>query len=70
MATVPVRLRKWGNSLAAIIPAEVAKQQGLREGDEVTLEIDRRSVARRAFGKFPHLRLDSQRMKDEDREAW
>ncbi|HEV8361662.1 MAG TPA: AbrB/MazE/SpoVT family DNA-binding domain-containing protein [Candidatus Thermoplasmatota archaeon] len=70
MALVPVKLRRWGNSLAAIIPADVAREEGLREGDEIVLDIDRRSAARRAFGLLRHATLDAQRMKDEDREAW
>jgi antitoxin MazE len=32
-----VQIAKWGNSLAVRIPADVAKELGLKEGDEVQL---------------------------------
>jgi len=34
-----VKLKKWGNSFAVRIPAQVVKQVGLREGGEVILEV-------------------------------
>lgn len=70
MATVPVKLRRWGNSLAAIIPASVARKEGLKEGDEIVVEIDKRALLRAAFGSMPELRIHPQKMKDEDRDAW
>lgn len=32
-----MQVAKWGNSLAVRIPAEVARELGLKEGDEVTI---------------------------------
>lgn len=32
-----MQIAKWGNSLAVRIPADVAKELGLKEGDEVHL---------------------------------
>jgi antitoxin MazE len=32
-----MQVAKWGNSLAVRIPADVARELGLKEGDEVTL---------------------------------
>ena len=31
---------KWGNSLAVRLPAELVRELGLREGDEITLRAD------------------------------
>jgi len=70
MPVVRVTLRRWGNSLAAIIPAEVAREQGFKEGDEILVDLDRRSIGRRAFGMLPDITVDAQKMKDEDRDAW
>lgn len=33
-----MKVAKWGNSLAIRIPADVVRELGLIEGDEVTLE--------------------------------
>ncbi len=33
-----MQVAKWGNSLAVRIPADVARQLGLKEGDEIHLE--------------------------------
>lgn len=32
-----MRVSKWGNSLAVRIPADVARQLGLKEGDQVEI---------------------------------
>ncbi len=34
-----MKVAKWGNSLAIRIPAAVAEQAGLKEGDEATLSL-------------------------------
>lgn len=65
-----IKLRRWGNSLAAIIPAEFARERGLREGDEVFIEFDKKAAIRRAWGMAKGLKIDAQKMKDEDRDAW
>lgn len=31
----PMKVSKWGNSLAIRLPAEIVKQLGVKEGDEV-----------------------------------
>lgn len=68
MGAVTVKVRRWGNSLAAIIPAEVAEREGIREGDELVITLDRTAI-RNAFGSMKH-GIDPQKMKDEDRDAW
>jgi antitoxin MazE len=34
-----MRVEKWGNSLAVRLPASVVETLGLREGDEIEIEI-------------------------------
>ncbi len=34
-----MQVAKWGNSLAVRLPAEIVRALGLREGDEVTLDV-------------------------------
>lgn len=35
-----MQVSKWGNSLAVRLPAELVRELGLREGDEVTLRAE------------------------------
>ena len=36
------RVKRWGNSLGLIVPAEVARSQNIRDGDYLEVEIRRR----------------------------
>jgi len=36
---MPLRVAKWGNSLAVRLPAETSQQIGVAEGDTLTAEI-------------------------------
>lgn len=44
-----MQVARWGNSLAVRLPAELVRELGLREGDQIDLRADERglSVARR-----------------------
>ena len=44
-----MQVAKWGNSLAVRLPADLVRELGLKEGDQVDLHADARglSVARR-----------------------
>lgn len=38
-----MRVAKWGNSLAVRLPAKLVQELGVKEGDEVSLTIERAS---------------------------
>lgn len=40
----PVKIKKWGNSLAIRIPYFVAHNVGLREGDTVRMLVDKNVI--------------------------
>ncbi|MBI2085123.1 MAG: AbrB/MazE/SpoVT family DNA-binding domain-containing protein [Candidatus Aenigmarchaeota archaeon] len=63
-------VKKWGSSLGVVIPIEVVKQKGLREGDTVVLEISKKNTIREIFGSLKHNKLDSQKIKDNLRKEW
>lgn len=70
MAEVRARVRKWGSSLAAVIPPEVLKAEGISEGDEIVIDVHRVRPLREMFGylrRFPGPRIDAQAYKDEIR---
>ena len=62
------RLRRWGNSLGVTVPKELVRQEGLREGEEVEVQVRRVSDIRALRGKFPI--KDLQRAKEEMRKGW
>ena len=51
MAMTETKIKKWGNSLALIIPREIAKVEDLNEGDIVKMEISKGKRVD-AFGMF------------------
>lgn len=63
------RVRRVGNSLSVVIPAEEAKHQQLSEGDVVELEIRKKVNINDLFGSV-NFSKSAQEMKDEDREGW
>ena len=39
MAMAETKIKRWGNSLALIIPRDIAKREELNEGDVVKIDI-------------------------------
>lgn len=57
-------VRRWGSSLAAVIPPEALKAEGLREGDEVILEVRKARGLEDLFGLLKRRPLRAQAIKD------
>lgn len=66
---VVAKVRRVGNSLSIIIPAEEAKSQQINEGDVIQIEIHRKIDIKDLFGSVKFSK-SAQQMKDEDRNAW
>ena len=66
------RLKKWGNSLGIVIPAEFLRTENLKEGEEVTVEVkgETKKTLKDVFGSLKDWKIDSQKVKDELREEW
>tara|TARA_Y100000034_G_scaffold124581_1_gene172947 strand:- start:1017 stop:1259 length:243 start_codon:yes stop_codon:yes gene_type:complete len=64
--------RKWGNSIAVVIPRNIVDKQRIREDQEITITIERkRPKAGELFGKFPRRSTKTaQELKNEAREGW
>lgn len=62
------KVKKWGNSLGLIIPADLAAKQGLKEGDEVEYQLKKCDDVKELFGKYPM--GDIQKIKNELRKEW
>ena len=66
---VTSKVRRVGNSLSIVIPAEDAKAQQIREGDVVQVEIQRKVNIKDLFGSVKFSKT-AQEIKDEDRKSW
>lgn len=72
-AKVKVKAKQWGSSLGFIIPNEVVKEQKIREGDELEVELQKVSHIEKLFGLAHGRRpagLTTQKIKDELRAGW
>lgn len=63
--------RKWGSSIAVVIPKGIAEKNNIKKNAEVVIEIKKPVKALDIFGRFPTLsRKTSQQIKDEMRAGW
>jgi bifunctional DNA-binding transcriptional regulator/antitoxin component of YhaV-PrlF toxin-antitoxin module len=62
------KVKKWGNSLGLIIPADIASKEGIKEGDEVEYQLKKSSDVKELFGKYPMGNV--QKIKNELRREW
>lgn len=64
--------RKWGNSIAVVIPREIVDKQRIKEDQEVVITVEKeRPRAGVLFGRFPELKeTPTQKLKDEARRGW
>ncbi len=66
---VTARVRRVGNSLSIVIPAEKARAERITEGDVVQVEILKKVNIRELFGSLKS-RKSSQTAKNEARAGW
>ena len=71
MAELNAKVRKWGDSLAVIIPKETADIEKISASDNVRIKIEKQTDLSDVFGLLKgKLKKTSQQMKDESREGW
>ena len=68
MHMAEAKIKRWGNSLALIIPKEIVKREDLTEGDMVKLEVSKEKRVD-AFGMFKGLPKVIEE-KDEHDDLW
>ncbi|MBI3588515.1 AbrB/MazE/SpoVT family DNA-binding domain-containing protein [Candidatus Micrarchaeota archaeon] len=61
--------KKWGGSLAVVIPREVIEAEGVKEGDELDFKVKKLQGFHSLFGAFPS-KTSGQKLKDEARKGW
>ena len=68
--TIQVRLRKWGNSVGIVIPAEVLKEKDLEEDEDVLVEISKKNSIEDLFGSLKKWKINAQKEKEILRREW
>lgn len=66
---VEVEVKKWGNSLAVILPKDFIEKRNIREKDRVSIEIIKEADLSDIFGTL-ETDLSAQEIKDEARKGW
>jgi antitoxin component of MazEF toxin-antitoxin module len=62
-------LRRWGNSFGIVVPVEIVRENRLREGEEITIKVERNKGIKEMFGSLK-LKKSAQQIKDELRKEW
>ncbi len=71
MVEIEVVPRRWGNSLAVVIPANIVEKQNIRENKPIKLKFENeRPKAGVLWGFAKDWKTPTQQMKDEMREGW
>lgn len=64
---IQTRLRKWGNSFGIVVPVETLQKKNISEGEEVIVEIEKKTPLTEIFGSLKNWKIDSQKAKEEMR---
>lgn len=66
---VEVKLKKWGNSMAVIVPNRIIEERKLKEEDRVIIEFVKKVSLSKEFGSIKR-KLSGQEFKDMARQGW
>ena len=69
MERINALARKWGDSIAVIIPHEIVRMENIKPNDQVKISIEREDDLSDLFGKFKS-KKSPQKLKDESRKGW
>ena len=64
-----VTVKKWGNSMGIVLPKEIVKNQGIKEGDEIVINVFKKGDLSDIFGTLK-TKLTGQQLKDLSRRDW
>lgn len=71
MAELNTKVRKWGDSLAVIIPKGVADKERISTNDSIHIKIEKKMNFLDLFGIVKgKIKKSAQQLKNESREAW
>lgn len=64
--------RRWGNSIAIIIPAQMAEQEKIKENEKVTVKIEKKKKVKvkDVFGLLPDWKRPTEEILAEADKGW
>ncbi|MDO8508539.1 MAG: hypothetical protein Q7S27_02535 [Nanoarchaeota archaeon] len=68
--TIEARLKKWGNSMAIIVPNEIITEKKLKENDEIIVEVFQKADISHTLGLIKKRKMSGQEFKDMVRKGW
>ena len=69
MNDIEITARKWGSSLAVVIPMEIVQKENIKEGEKIHVTIDKHADLTGIFGTLK-TKVSGQKFKDMCREGW
>ncbi|MEK6874867.1 MAG: hypothetical protein AABX52_03915 [Nanoarchaeota archaeon] len=70
MIETDVEVKKWGDSLAVIIPRQLAEEEHIGVRDRIHLRIDKETDLSDIFGIAKGITKNTQELKDEAKKGW
>ena len=64
------KLKRWGNSMAIIVPNKIIEEKKLKENDEIVVEVVRKADFSNTFGIIKKRKMSGQEFKDMVRRGW
>jgi antitoxin component of MazEF toxin-antitoxin module len=64
-----VEVKKWGNSMAVILPRELVSEKHIKEHEKVFIDVVKEADLTKIFGTLK-LGVSGQELKDMVREGW
>lgn len=72
MEAIETKVKKWGNSLAVILPNEITEKEHIKEKQNIKLLLikDNRKVLKEIFGTLKLKRPTEEILRESDKEGW
>lgn len=67
---IEVKLKKWGNSMAVIVPNTIIEKRKLKENDKILIELIREADLSGVFGMIKKRKMSGQEAKNLARRGW
>ncbi|MEK6928354.1 MAG: AbrB/MazE/SpoVT family DNA-binding domain-containing protein [Nanoarchaeota archaeon] len=67
---IEVKLKRWGNSMAVIVPSTLIEQKNMKENDTLLIEVVKKANLSDIYGMIKKRKMSGQEAKDLAREGW
>ena len=70
MEQIEARARKWGDSVAVIIPRKIVEIKKIAPNDRIFFSVEKNAGLNDVFGSLKGWKINSQKTKEELRKEW